>query len=246
MLTVDPPGTTEPVRGDGRLWQRALWIALGGAVVSVVLPMVLGGQFEPFLAMLGAPFLIAACTSKWPRVFAALVGVVCAVQLLGALPTLVDTLQHPESIRDFVPLLLFGLSAIVGVAASVPAVRRSAADHVARRLVAGAAAIFVLGLAVSSVAAFRLPHAKLRPGDIEVTARDMEFTEHSITLDAGGGTLFVTNTDPTRHTFTIDELGIDVELPADRATRFTVEGAPGNYRFYCRPHRDMTGELTLR
>lgn len=244
MLTARRPLPTESLHHAG-LWRTTLWAAIGGALVSLIVPMVLAGSFEPFLATLGAPFVVAACTAKWPRVFAVVVGAVCVIQLLGALPTLVDTLQHPESIRDFLPLLLFGLSAFVGAAAAVPAFRRSDQEQPARLVLVGAASIFLAGIVVSGVAAAQLPDASLQAGDTAIAARDTDFSEASIAVDADGA-LFVTNDDSTRHTFTIDALGIDEELPAERATRFTVAGEPGTYRFYCRPHPDMKGELTIR
>jgi plastocyanin len=245
MLTVESPQSgvvTEP----RRLWHKSLWIAIVGALVSLIVPMVLALTFEPFLAILGVPFVLAACTARWPRVFAVVVGLVCALQLVGAFPTLADTLQHPESIRDLLPLLLFGLSAVIGAIAAIPAFRGTTKDQPPRVILAGCVAVFGVGSVVSGIAAARLPDASLQPGDTAITARDTKFSEESITLDATASALFVKNDDATRHTFTVDELGIDEELPAKRATRFTIEGEPGTYRYHCRPHPDMTGELTLR
>ena len=245
MLTAvsTQAGEVTPRRG---LWQTSLWIAIGGVLASLLVPMVLALTFEPFLAMLGVPFVGAAFTARWPRVFAFVVGLVCVVQLLGAFPTLADTLQHPESIRDFLPLLLFGLSAVIGAIASLPAFRGTTQDQAARFVLVGCAAVYVAGAVVSGVATARLPDASLQPGDTAIAARDTKFSEESITLDTASSALFLKNDDATRHTFTVDELGIDQELPAKRATRFTIEGEPGTYRYYCRPHPDMTGELTLR
>ncbi|MDP1794641.1 MAG: hypothetical protein Q8K63_10955, partial [Acidimicrobiales bacterium] len=68
MLTVDQTETSTATAPDA-LWRRALWLATGGALVSLLVPMAFAGGFEPFLAMLAAPFVVAACTAKWPRVF---------------------------------------------------------------------------------------------------------------------------------------------------------------------------------
>lgn len=245
MLTAARPQAGAATQQRG-LWQTSLWIAIGGALVSLFAPMALALKFEPFLAVLGAPFVVAAFTAKWPRVFAVVVGLVCVVQFLGGFPTLADTLQHPESIRDFLPLLLFGLSAIIGAIASVPAFRGTTQDQAARFILAGCAVVYAVGAMVSGVAAARLPDASLQPGDTAIVARDTKFSEESITLDTASSALYVTNDDATRHTFTVDRLGIDEELPAKRATRLMIDGEPGTYRYYCRPHPDMTGELILR
>ncbi|MBA2724366.1 MAG: cupredoxin domain-containing protein, partial [Actinobacteria bacterium] len=55
------------------------------------------------------------------------------------------------------------------------------------------------------------------------------------------------NRDDTRHTLTIDELEVDLNLPPNTAQRVSFEADPGTYRFFCRPHDpSMEGELTIR
>ena len=58
--------------------------------------------------------------------------------------------------------------------------------------------------------------------------------------------MHVTNLDGTRHTFTIDELGVDLSVPPNSEGRVTFTAEPGTYRFYCRPHEvDMEGSLVV-
>lgn len=57
----------------------------------------------------------------------------------------------------------------------------------------------------------------------------------------------MTNKDGTLHTFTIDELDVDLASPGGTSARVTFEAEPGTYRFYCVPHEaDMNGKLTVR
>ena len=52
--------------------------------------------------------------------------------------------------------------------------------------------------------------------------------------------------DGTRHTFTIDELGVDLSIPPESGQRVSFTAAPGTYRFYCRPHAPgMEGVLVV-
>jgi uncharacterized cupredoxin-like copper-binding protein len=69
-------------------------------------------------------------------------------------------------------------------------------------------------------------------------------------LDSSGGTVgvFIENNDPfRRHTFTIDELEVDVELPGGTSQRVDVSAPPGTYEFYCAVpgHEKMKGTLTI-
>jgi plastocyanin len=50
-----------------------------------------------------------------------------------------------------------------------------------------------------------------------------------------------------RHTFTIDELGVDLSIPPNSEQRVTFDAPAGSYEFECRPHTPgMTGTLTVR
>jgi nitrite reductase (NO-forming) len=85
--------------------------------------------------------------------------------------------------------------------------------------------------------------------EITVTAKFATFEPATITVAKGQTVkLTVTSTD-TRHTFTIDELGIDIAVGAGQtATKeFTVEQA-GTFAFYCAVpgHRGAGMEGTLK
>ena len=66
-------------------------------------------------------------------------------------------------------------------------------------------------------------------------------------LSAGTNTFFVTNADPVAHSFSIDELDLDVQAPAGLSGRATVDLAPGEYTYHCRiaGHDFMTGTLVV-
>jgi plastocyanin len=83
---------------------------------------------------------------------------------------------------------------------------------------------------------------------VTVTASDFKFEPESLeghathTVD-----LTFVNEDDTEHSFTIDDMDVDVEAEGgeEATTTFTPEET-GTFEFYCRYHPDtMTGELTV-
>ena len=50
-----------------------------------------------------------------------------------------------------------------------------------------------------------------------------------------------------RHTFTIEDLDIEVNLPGNADQRVDITAAPGEYEFMCKVpgHDDMKGTLTI-
>jgi plastocyanin len=112
----------------------------------------------------------------------------------------------------------------------------------------GFAALVLIGLSVAAGAAARITHesAVAQPGDIEITTENIEFSHQHINADAGEITVFVENKDTTLHTFTIEELGVDLQIPSNSAERITFDAPPGTYDFECSPHRDvMKGTLEV-
>ena len=70
----------------------------------------------------------------------------------------------------------------------------------------------------------------------------------------GGSQVVVRNDDPFLHTFTVDELGIDVELGPNGSALVDIPNDSGTYVLYCRPHTmnpddpgpdDMAASLTV-
>jgi plastocyanin len=58
--------------------------------------------------------------------------------------------------------------------------------------------------------------------------------------------VFVDNKDNVLHTLTIDELGVDLKIPAKANAKITFNAQPGTYQFVCVPHKGMGMTGTLR
>ncbi|MEM2203556.1 MAG: cupredoxin domain-containing protein [Sulfolobales archaeon] len=85
--------------------------------------------------------------------------------------------------------------------------------------------------------------------EIEVKLRDNYFQPRTITISLNETVRFVLkNEGMVGHTFTIDELGINVRLaPGETKTVEIVFNKAASYTFYCIPHRGigMVGNLTI-
>ncbi|MDP8929587.1 MAG: cupredoxin domain-containing protein [Actinomycetota bacterium] len=244
---VDVPATQ---RSFG--WRRLQLLAAVGAVASFLVPMLLEGRVEPFLLSMAAPFAVGLpVLLRWPRVGAIWLGVVSVAILWFSASFLAEALTHPESLTEFIPLVVLALSLLVGTIAAIPSFRAGAgvdaASRPARTIAIGAGALAVAAALVSVAAFTALENAPAQAGDIQMVTEDFLFDPAEIDADAGTISVHLTNNDSNRHTFTIDELGIDLNVPPGTTQRLTFSAEPGTYRFYCRPHDPgMEGELAVR
>lgn len=158
-------------------------------------------------------------------------------------------LAHPSSAAEFwhaataFVLVLVALQAALGEQRRRPATRLPA-------LVGGA------GLAVSVVAAVLGVGTTLAyddpvraAGDLDVRVERYEWAPKALEAQAGEVTVFVANSDAARHTFTIRELGVTIDVPANHAARVRFEAPVGTYRFECtvdgHDHVGIRGTLFL-
>ena len=62
------------------------------------------------------------------------------------------------------------------------------------------------------------------------------FGPRTVTAQSGEVSVYVTNKDSSRHTFTVDELGVDVSVAPGQSRQIRFNAEPGEYRLYCKPH----------
>ena len=237
-------------RTSGRwTWYLLMWLPpLGMAIIFLAVMLTLAGGWEPFLFVFA---VITTATALVGRRFPRRAGpitvlIVMVLLILMNVESLIEDLGHPESFMNFavfgVAVLVLALSAIVGSVATLV----SASDGAATAFAYIAVGVIVVAVAVSAIAALSLEDDTAAGGDLLVTAEDVEFSPVALT---GSGTIgvFVENKDPFRHTFTIEDLGVDIELPASTDRRVEFTGEPGEYEFTCKVvgHEDMKGTLTI-
>lgn len=238
--------------GKGFGWRRLQVMASFGVLASLLVPMLIQFSFEPFLLATAAPFVIGLLLLvRWPRVGALWLGVSSLGVFAFSAPFLAEALVRFESLADFVPLFIFTLSTLVGTVAAIPSFRQGSAPDApsrpARAIAFLSGALIVAAVIVSVVAFAGIESVPARAGDIRLVTEDIEFHPARISGDGPEISVHVTNRDDTRHTFTIDELGVDLSVPPNSNQRVSFVADPVAYKFYCRPHAPgMEGELLVR
>jgi plastocyanin len=84
-------------------------------------------------------------------------------------------------------------------------------------------------------------------GTLDVTAEDFQFAETSPSVPAGEEIeVQFTNDGEAEHSFTVEDLDVEVEAEGGESATTTFTADAGSYEFHCEYHPDqMTGELTV-
>jgi plastocyanin len=234
-------------RSDVSSWVKLLKWSTIAAIVVVALITVFAGVIPP-LIVFAVIWLVGTIwlgrSTRGPAILL-LVGFIAFLGLSA--PFVLPTLMVPASPGDFILNLASFLAAITGIVAAVFVIRgRLGPSETPRTLARAAIGLFVLGAAVSVFATLTYDGAEALEGDISLITRDIEFQTTSLEGVAGEISVFVENQDATLHTFTIEELDVDLDIPASKSARVTFEAEPGTYRFFCVPHEgDMEGTLVV-
>ncbi|HEX2196270.1 MAG TPA: cupredoxin domain-containing protein [Actinomycetota bacterium] len=229
-------------------WTKLLRWAAIVSVLDVVLINVFAGIIPPLLVfallwIAGIAWLTRATKGPAILLLVAFVGHI----VLGA-RFVIPTLTVPASAGDFVLNVLGLIVSIVGIVAAVQVIRGATEEApAARSLATVAAAVFVVLTAFSIFSLVTYDSAVAQEGDVEIVTEDIEFDPESIDVEAGQVSVFVDNKDTVLHTFTIDDLDVDLDIPAGKAARVTFDAEVGDYEFFCAPHKgDMEGTLTVQ
>ncbi|MFN2388763.1 MAG: cupredoxin domain-containing protein [Actinomycetota bacterium] len=244
-----PRGSAEMSAAPGGGWSRLLTWCVAGIVVEILLTLLVFAFIPPLLVFAVLFVAAALWLRRSPRPASIALIVLLVLYLVMNIPFRLPTLAVPASVGDFVTSALVAVLGVTGLVAAVALLRRRGEGGTGGPRRAGAIALGLLGIAVVVSVAARVSYeeAEARPGDIELAAEDFEFTNESLQTDAGRVSVTVTNEDQTWHTFTIESLDVDLDIPAATTARVTFDAEPGTYEFFCRPHpEDMKGELQVR
>lgn len=234
----------EPSRG----WVDLLTWAAIASIVVIVLVNIFAGIIPPLLVFaavfLGGVIWLRRSTKR-PAILL-LVALILHIALSA--PFIIPTLVVPASAGDFILSVASVLASIAGIVAAVAVLRRATGSSEApKKLGLAVVGLFVLAAIFSVVSTVGYEDATAQAGDIELGTEDIEFTDTSLEAESGKVSVFVDNADGTLHTFTIDDLDVDLAIPASSSARITFQAEPGTYEFYCAPHKeDMEGTLTVQ
>ena len=239
----------QPSAGRGATWRTLLfWCLVAIPLLFIVLIPFIG--FSPFLIpIMVIPAIAAFFVRRGGRggVIFALVVFVLLLLLNGPF-FLLPALALPVSTGDFVSAAILSvlvvLWLIAGVAILMRGDRRSRA--VGKAIWAGAGVV-VIAVVVAIAARVTHEDATPQPGDVRLSAEGIQFSTDQLEADSGTVGVFVTNNDQTLHTFTIDELDVNLQVPASSKEHVSFDAPLGAYAFYCIPHESvMKGTLTVR
>ena len=220
-----------------------------------------------FLMLLVAIAVLALARPR-PRVF--VIGGILLLAFVGLnLPFAVDGLIHPigssHAWTDIIAILVGLAGSIAGFAAFVELRRGKPAVRALRSPIGEALAILVVGTLIGtsyvSVGGFKALEGTTGLGVVngvqkaptqapaELDVPGTTFTQKTLQLGTGAGTVYVVNTDTHPHTFDIDLDGrhVSYPVPANSTTAVVLNlAAAGKYAYWCAiPGHRATMEGTL-
>ena len=269
MATQEPLTTDRPAEGSRPRWT---WLATlgfllvaGGPLLLLLGGLLLGGFTSDEGGFLGGTFvaaLVGAFLVSRFGLWSKIVGIILALGLIMMLFWTAFGLFTPNSFFDFTPGLLVPPGAIIAIVGCIGAIVASRRSHYESEPVRGErkAIRVILGVIgalalVSAVVTFVSRSSVDEGADVAttVTAADFEYPD---TIEVSGGdSIVVRNDDGFLHTFTVEELDIDVAIGPKSEELIEIPAEAGSYTFICRPHTrnpdepaedDMAGELTVQ
>ena len=236
-IDLDPPrdGAT-----DIGSWDRTLAILAAIVAVADLAIQPLTGLIPPLLAFGLLGLAGVAVLPRRPKVGRIGLLVVSLLGTAGGAPFALAGLAHPESPIDFVHGVTSLPLRVVVLVAAVAALRGASTGARRTRAVALAS---LGGLVVVAVASSFLAG----PGVLVRRPEGAVVVDGDQLAVATGERLVVDNADPFRHTFTIEDAGVDVEIPAGRTVEVPLDLQPGTYDYICAVpgHEAMTGTLVV-
>ena len=201
-----------------------------------------GDQIAFFVPFIIVPWVAAFLVWRFGT-WAKIVAIVVALAGLATLFWTAFGLAYPSSFFDFVPGLLVIPGAIIAIVGSIAGMVANRRGH----LVAGreggerraigivVAVVGVLAVVSAVLSVSSRSNVTTTDAAAQVEMKNFEFDQASYSAP-GGASVGVRNEDPFAHTFTIDELGIDIHLGPGDGVVVDLPAQAGTYVLYCTLH----------
>ncbi|MGZ4210227.1 MAG: cupredoxin domain-containing protein [Actinomycetota bacterium] len=167
-----------------------------------------------------------------------MLGVLSLDAVVFMLPAAASNSTHSDHFVDLLiptSLAVISVAGVLGALGSLWLHRRPRSETRTAAIVAQAMiAVFIVALIAGSVSQRTSKAESARAGDIRVEMRNTAFLQKTLTGSAGPVSVAVSNHDLFWHTFTIDALHVNVDVPIGANRRVTFNAPPGRYEFYCR------------
>lgn len=237
---------------DRRLgWKSLLqWSTLTLVVVLLLGMFLVIEDFIPPLIFFSVLFLVGiAVIRASARPGAIMLAILLALFLLSDLGRMVEALALPESAADFILTGAILVPAVLSLIAAVALIRKPEAIEEGPGTALAMGGVVVLGafVVVGVIGRMSLDEAQAQPQDIKLIAENTEFSTDILNPETSTVSVFLDNKDLTMHTFTVESLDVDLEVPGGSSGRITFKGETGrSYEFVCRPHEDsMSGTINF-
>lgn len=231
-------------------WRRLVGIAAAAEVVVLLGVAALLGDRESaaFAALVAAGSLLLRFRRRTGTI---------VVGLISANVAFFTATAAAANLLDGAPLGTVAVPAAVAAVSLLTTISSLAALTVGRRPEAARGTVmsfatialaFVATLGAAAVLAAEGPSASATA--LRVDAKNTAFSARTLTGSAGMVMVQLANRDLFWHTFTIDELGVDLKVPVGGERTISFNAPPGTYHYYCAVpgHREagMQGTLTVR
>jgi plastocyanin len=259
MAEAQPTTPTQAQPGMKARWTT--FAALGliltamGPLLLMLATLIWGENKEEALALLiiAAIPLTAAFLVYRFGTWSKIVGIVVGVLAGGAFSFTILGLAYPASFFDFVPAISVIPGALMGIIGSIAALVAGRRGHLTaspeggeqRGIRIALMVLTIVAVASAALTAFTRSSVDESNADATVKMRDTKFDQEAYAVD-GGAQVFVDNEDPAQHTFTVDELDVNVSISPLSEDLVKLPDKPGNYRLYCTLHSDMETKLTIK
>lgn len=245
--------SVEEQQRAGITWRHLLtYAALADLVVMAVVGIVV--RDKEALGFAGA-ILIGILFLRIRNGLAGVVmlGVLSLDAAVFMLPAAASNSAHRGRFVDLLIPLSLGVISIAGLLAAIGSIFRHKRPQASKReapvVMQTIAAVFIVALIAGAVSQRTSKAEVARTGDVRVEMRNTAFLQTTLNAQGGSISVAVANHDLFWHTFTIDSLRVNVDVPIGANRRVTFHAGPGRYEFYCRVpgHRaaGMKGTLII-
>jgi hypothetical protein len=233
-------------------WRRLLEVSAYGLIaVLAFVSLVVRRGLDPTGALLAVLLVTAVVLLRLNRYGVA--GVAGSALLYGGWTGYrggLAALAHPSSAAEFWHAATAFVLVLVSLAAAVGEQRPRPASRLPALVGVGALALTLLAAVLGVGSSLGYDDPVRSAGDLDVRVERFEWAPKAVEAEAGGITIFVANKDAARHTFTVRELGVSVDVPANHSARVRFDAPVGTYRFECtvegHDHVGIRGTLFVR
>jgi plastocyanin len=224
----------------------AIWAAIATTAVNLVTAV----ATETYLLLISVLLFGIGAVLTWRsnRAGPIMLMILSLLYLLFNGPFLVPYVVAPASWLNFILTTLVLVACVVTlIAATAARRRREEQSSAAPATVASIAIVLgVLCVVVGVVAGIAYQSPSPEEGDVRLSTSNFEFSTARLQASPGEVPVFVTNEDSVLHTFTIESLDVNLNVPANSTARVTFQADAGSYRYVCTLHSNMRGTLLVR